>query len=92
MKKLCLLLLAVVSTLAAPAHTPQVDTMRLAALTPAEMVAADSLAALRRRIARTRIHSIFDTNDVAVVDTLPSGNDALLVVLYNNNKWKYVRN
>lgn len=92
MKKLCFLLLAVVSTLAAPAHTPQVDTMRLAALTPAEMVAADSLAALRRRIARTRIHSIFDTNDVAVVDTLPSGNDALLVVLYNNNKWKYVRN
>ena len=27
-----------------------------------------------------------------MVDTLPSENDALLVVLYSNNTWKYIRN
>ncbi len=92
MKKLVLPLLAVFLASPAPAQEPQADTLQFAALTPAELVTADSLAALRLRLERKQIRSIFDTNDVAVVDTLPSGNDALLVVLYNNNKWKYVRN
>lgn len=68
------------------------ESRQLATLTPEEAAAADSIAALRLRLERKEIRSTFDTNDVAVVDTIASGNDALLVVLYSNNTWKYVRN
>ncbi|MDE7005626.1 MAG: metalloendopeptidase, partial [Alistipes sp.] len=71
MKKLVLPLLAVFLASPAPAQEPQADTLQFAALTPDELVTADSLAALRLRLERKQIRSIFDTNDVAVVDTLP---------------------
>ena len=29
---------------------------------------------------------------VIAVDTLPSGNDAVMIVLFNDNTWKYLRN
>jgi murein DD-endopeptidase MepM/ murein hydrolase activator NlpD len=32
------------------------------------------------------------TNDVIAVDTLPSGNDAVMIVLFNDNTWRYLRN
>ena len=88
MKKYCLTLMAAAAAFAAPAQEPP----RLAALTPAEAAAADSLAALRLRLAPKQIDSTFDTNDLLVIDTLRSENDALLVVLYSNNTWKYIRN
>lgn len=58
----------------------------------AETEAADSLAALRIRLQPKRIESTFDTNGLTVIDTLDSGNDAVQVVLFSNNTWKYVRN
>ena len=66
--------------------TPQIDTR-----TPEE-IAADSVADMRRRMERKEIHSTFETDDLAVIDTLSSGNDALYVVLFGDNSWKYVRN
>lgn len=89
MKKYSLTLIAALAALTAAA---QEEPPRLAALTPAEAAAADSLAALRLRLEPKRIQSTFDTNELLIVDTLPSGNDALLVVLYSNNTWKYIRN
>ncbi len=54
--------------------------------------AADSIADLQLRLERKQIESTFDTNGLTVLDTLSSGNDALFVILYGNNTWKYVRN
>ena len=68
------------------------ESRQLAVLTPEEAAAADSVAALRLRLERKEIRSTFDTNDLVAVDTISSGNDALLVVLYSNNTWKYIRN
>lgn len=65
---------------------PEIDTR-----TPEE-IAADSVADMRRRMERKEIHSTFETDDLAVIDTLSSGNDALYVVLFGDNSWKYVRN
>ena len=62
-----------------------------AELTP-EQRAEDSIATLRLRLERKQIESTFDTNGLTVIDTLNSGNDALYVILYGNNTWKYVRN
>ncbi len=52
----------------------------------------DSIADLKRRLERKQIASTFDSNGLTVLDTISSGNDALYVVLYGNNTWKYVRN
>ena len=56
-----------------------------------EQAAADSVAALRLRLRPTKIESIFDTNGLTVRDTLATENDAVQVILYSNNSWKYVR-
>ena len=53
---------------------------------------ADSIAALNERLRRTSIESTFDTTDLTVIDTLDTENEAIQVVLYSNNMWKYVRN
>ena len=57
-----------------------------------EQAAADSIADLQLRLQRKQIESTFDTHGLTVLDTLNSGNDALYVILYANNTWKYVRN
>lgn len=88
MKRYCLTLIAAAAALVAAAQ----ESPQLAALTPEEAAAADSIAALRLRLERKEVRSTFDTNDLIAVDTISSGNDALLVVLYSNNTWKYVRN
>ena len=54
--------------------------------------AADSAAYIQRRMQRTKIYSTFDTNGIAAIDTLASGDDAVQVVLFTNNTWKYIRN
>ena len=88
--------MAAVAALTAAAAEPQAaektDSLHVAALSPEEAAAVDSIAALRLRLAPKQIESIFDTNDVVVLDTLDSGNDAVQVVLYSNNTGKYVRN
>ena len=57
-----------------------------------EQAAADSVAVLQLRLRPTKIESIFDTNGLTVIDTLATDNDAVQVILYSNNSWKYVRN
>ena len=57
-----------------------------------EQAAADSVAALRLRLRPTKIESIFDTNGLTVLDTLATDNDAVQVILYSNNSWKYILN
>ncbi|MDY5241816.1 MAG: M23 family metallopeptidase [Alistipes senegalensis] len=57
-----------------------------------EQATADSVAALQLRLRPTKIESIFDTNGLTVIDTLVTDNDAVQVILYSNNSWKYVRN
>lgn len=74
-------------TAAAAQEVPGTD-----AETPEKTESADSIAALRVRLQRTQIESTFDTNGQTVIDTLTTGNDAIQVVLFGNNTWKYVRN
>lgn len=68
---------------AEPAPAPVIDP---------EQAAADSVATLRLRLRPTKIESIFDTNGLTVLDTLATDNDAVQVILYSNNSWKYVFN
>ena len=72
-------------------------TIKAAELVPAEVIdpeqaAADSIATLRLRLQPKEIESIFDTNGLTVIDTLATENDAVQVILYSNNSWKYVLN
>ena len=57
-----------------------------------EQAAADSVAALRLRLRPTKIESIFHTNGLTVLHTLATENDAVQVILYSNNSWKYILN
>lgn len=57
-----------------------------------EQAAAGFRGALRLRLRPTKIESIFDTNGLTVLDTLATENDAVQVILYSNNSWKYVLN
>lgn len=52
----------------------------------------DSIARLNLRLKRKNIESTFDTDGLTVIDTLATANDAVQVILYSNNMWKYVRN
>lgn len=96
MKKYCLTYMAAVAALSASAAAPQAerktDSLHIASLSPREAATIDSIVAMRLRLQPKQIESIFDTNDVVAIDTLDSGNDAIQVVLYSNNTWKYVRN
>ena len=62
------------------------------AIVDPEQAAADSIATLQQRMQRKQIESTFDTNGLTVIDTLDSGNEALHVILFSNNTWKYARN
>ena len=57
-----------------------------------EQAAADSIAALQLRLRPTKIESIFDTTGMTVIYTLRTDNDAVQVILYSDNSWKYIRN
>ncbi len=62
------------------------------AVDPAQ-AAADSVAALRLRLQPRRIRSTSGpTGDQTVIDTLPTGNDAVQVVLFGDNTWRYSLN
>ena len=74
-------------------ETPRVklSSATVTAVDP-EKAKADSIANLKERLKPTKIKSTFDTNGLAVIDTLDSGNEAVNVVLYSNGTWKYIRN
>ncbi|WP_418423803.1 peptidoglycan DD-metalloendopeptidase family protein [Alistipes sp.] len=71
--------------------TDEAEELAAAVVSP-EQAAADSVAALQLRLRPTKIESIFDSNGLTVIDTLMTDNDAVQVILYSNNSWKYVRN
>ena len=79
-------------TLLDEASAHAADLYTIAAAGKSGMSPADSAAYVQRRLRRTRIDSAADVNGVAAIDTLDSGDDAVQVVLYTNNTWKYVRN
>lgn len=70
----------------------ETETPEPAPVIDPEQAAADSVAALRLRLRPTKIESIFDTNGLTVLDTLATENDAVQVILYSNNSWKYILN
>ncbi len=76
---------------AAEPQTSQPDSL-LAMRSNEEIAAADSIATLQLRLQRKQIESTFDTNGLTVIDTLGTENDAIQVILYSNNTWKYIRN
>ena len=61
-------------------------------VTPEQATRIDSIVAMRLRLARKRIESVPAIDSLAVLDTLPSGDDAVQVVLFANSTWKYIRN
>ena len=61
-------------------------------VTPEQAARIDSIVAMRLRLARKRIESVPAIDSLAVLDTLPSGDDAVQVVLFANSSWKYIRN
>lgn len=61
-------------------------------LTPAQAATVDSIVAMRIRLQRKRIESVIEVDSLAVIDTLDSGHEAVNVVLFANNTWRYVRN
>nr|MBE6191145.1 LysM peptidoglycan-binding domain-containing protein [Rikenellaceae bacterium] len=61
-------------------------------LTPAQAATVDSIVAMRLRLQRKRIASVMEIDSLAVLDTLDSGHEAVHVVLFANNTWRYVRN
>lgn len=61
-------------------------------VTPEQAARIDSIVAMRLRLARKRIESVPAIDSLAVMDTLPSGDDAVQVILFANSTWKYVRN
>lgn len=61
-------------------------------LTPAQAATVDSVVAMRLRLARKRIESVPKLDSLAILDTLPSGDEAVDVVLFANGSWRYVRN
>ncbi|MDE6624471.1 MAG: M23 family metallopeptidase, partial [Alistipes sp.] len=54
-----------------------------------EQAAADSIAHVQERLRPTRIASTMETEGLTVIDTLATSNDAVQVILYGNNSWKY---
>ncbi len=61
-------------------------------LTPAQAATVDSIVAMRLRLQRKKITSCVEIDSLAVLDTLDSGHEAVHVVLFANNTWRYVRN
>ena len=76
---------------AKPEPQPEVEPREALPRTP-EQIAADSIADLKERLKPCAIKSTSDFEGLTVIDTLESGNDAVKVVLFGNNTWKYVRN
>ncbi len=56
---------------------------------------ADSIArrdSLAQVFALRNVESVREIRSAIVVDTLPTSNDAVSIVLFNDNTWRYVRN
>lgn len=91
----CTLYALLFVVLGASAQNEQSDSLATGAelLAAAEIdETADSVTLLNQRLKPKFLASTFDTNGLTVIDTLATANDAVQVILYSNNTWKYVRN
>ena len=75
----------------AVAETAERPAESAPAIDPAQ-AAADSIATVQERLRPTRIASTMETDGLTVLDTLATDNDAVQVVLFGNNSWKYAIN
>ena len=79
------ILLTIPVLLACQSLAAQQDTVQTAAA-----AAADSTEVNRQMPPAVPVDPVRTLGKVAAIDTLPTGNDALRIVLFNDNTWRYV--
>lgn len=77
-----LLILSVLFAFTLSAYAQDSDTTKMAS--------ADSLRTAQLETPAVPVHPVRTLGKVAVIDTLSTGNDALSIVLFNDNTWRYI--
>lgn len=77
-----LLILSILFTFTLSVYAQDSDTTKVAT--------ADSLRTVELDTPAVPVHPVRTLGKVAVIDTLPTGNDALSIVLFNDNTWRYI--
>lgn len=77
-----LLILSILFTFTLSVYAQESDTIKVAT--------ADSLRTVELDTSAVPVHPVRTLGKVAVIDTLPTGNDALSIVLFNDNTWRYI--
>lgn len=77
-----LLILSVLFAFTLSAYAQDSDTTKMAS--------ADSLRTAQLETPAEPVHPVRTLGKVAVIDTLSTGNDALSIVLFNDNTWRYI--
>lgn len=77
-----LLILSILFTFTLSVYAQESDTTKVAT--------ADSLRTVELDTPAVPVHPVRTLGKVAVIDTLPTGNDALSIVLFNDNTWRYI--
>lgn len=77
-----LLILSVLFAFTLSAYAQDSDTTK--------MTSADSLRTAQLETPAVPVHPVRTLGKVAVIDTLSTGNDALSIVLFNDNTWRYI--
>lgn len=77
-----LLIFSILFTFTLSVHAHESDTTKVAT--------ADSLRTVELDTPAVPVHPVRTLGKVAVIDTLPTGNDALSIVLFNDNTWRYI--
>ena len=80
MKSIKLYILSALLLVASSAFAQEADSVK---------VAADSLRNAPKEQPNP-VHPVRTLGKVAVIDTLPTGNEALSIVLFNDNTWRYI--
>lgn len=78
--KLLIFSVLLISTLSA--YAQDADTTKMAS--------TDSLRTAQMKTPAVPVHPVRTLGKVAVIDTLSTGNDALSIVLFNDNTWRYI--
>ena len=81
MKLIKTYILSVLLLVASSAFAQEADTVK---------VVADSLRTATDVQTATPVRPVRTLGKVSVIDTLPTGNDALSIVLFNDNTWRYI--
>lgn len=80
------------TVVAAVAHAQDADTTAVAVRSDSLRVAQDSLRSdsVAAKPKPVPVSPVRTLGKVAVIDTLPTGNDALKIILFNDNTWRYI--